>query len=194
MQDPRPRGLGSDCRPAGSTPARNSLWPLSLSRPPHSLPKPGPQHLLERASDPSSSLEQHPPPPNSGFCQRGGSGSPGGRSRCSLRKTPQASRGGRAAACSLSLNSSVVRLQRTREHLYISSPSFPDSCLVYEGSEAASLPAPPPRASLAGGWVAGTALARIATGQRGTGVGKLGQPRSFTLLGLPLTSASPGSH
>lgn len=144
MQDPRPRGLGSDCRPAGSTPARNSLWPLSLSRPPHSLPKPGPQHLLERASDPSSSLEQHPPPPNSGFCQRGGSGSPGGRSRCSLRKTPQASRGGRAAACSLSLNSSVVRLQRTREHLYISSPSFPDSCLVYEGSEAASLPAPPP--------------------------------------------------
>lgn len=80
-----------------------------------------------------------------------------------------------------------------REHLYISSTSFPDSCLVYEGSEAASLPAPPPppRASLAGVWVAGTALARIAAGQRGTGVGELGQPPSFTLLGLPLTSASP---
>ncbi|KAG8509850.1 Nuclear envelope pore membrane protein POM 121 [Galemys pyrenaicus] len=49
VQDPRPQGLDSDCRPEGSTLARNSLCPLPPTPP--TPPRSGPQHLLGRASD-----------------------------------------------------------------------------------------------------------------------------------------------
>lgn len=61
VQDPRPQGRDSDCRPEGSTLAKNSLV-LSPPTSPNP-PKSGPQHLLGRACDlPSSTRPTFPRP------------------------------------------------------------------------------------------------------------------------------------
>lgn len=63
---------------------------------------------------------------------------------------------------------------------------------MYELGQAASLPALPPEPSPLAWQVVGTALpTRAAAVQWMMGVGEVGQPRGFTLLGLPIKSGSP---